>query len=387
MLAWPLTREELIEEQSRLAALGPATWRFEPDARIGGVFVCFACGQSGPGQAGDPAWAAASLGRVTTVVPGHAGAPYEPGLLALREGALLEAAVRALPDVPNILLVDATGRDHPRRAGLALQLGALLDLPTVGVTHRPLVAEGEWPADERGARAPLLLGGELVGYWVRTRAGTRPLAVHPAWRTDPDTAVDVILAASYARTPEPLRRARRRAREARALVNSDDWRENEEAMADVTAFLEEAGVDFDMLEHAYTERAADEAAALGIGPEEVAKTLVLVAPSRNVRTVLAASERIDLHKVAAVLGVGGKKVHLASEDDLARDYPDFELGAVPPFGAREDQVIVDERLAGRDSVVLEAGSHDRSVRLKAADLLRLTHAQVADICREEPAAG
>src|SRR5918994_2076008 len=158
-------------------------------------------------------------------------------------------------------------------------------------------------------------------------------------------------------------------------------------MADVTGFLEEAGVDFDVLEHAHTERAADEASALGIGPEEVAKTLVLVAPSGNVRAVLAASERIDLHKVAAVLGVGGKMVHLASEDDLARDYPDFELGAVPPFGGPEDEVVVDERLAGRDSVVLEAGTHERSVRLKTADLVRLARARVADLRREEPAEG
>ena len=158
-------------------------------------------------------------------------------------------------------------------------------------------------------------------------------------------------------------------------------------MTDVRGFLEEAEVDFDVLEHARTERAADEAAALGIGAEEVAKTLILVAPSGNVRAVLAASERIDVHKVAAVLGVGGKKVHLASEDDLARDYPDFELGAVPPFGGPEDRVVVDERLAGRDSVVLEAGTHERSVRLKAADLVRLTRAQVADIRREEPNAG
>jgi Ala-tRNA(Pro) deacylase len=157
-------------------------------------------------------------------------------------------------------------------------------------------------------------------------------------------------------------------------------------MLDVAAFLDEAGVDFDVLEHAHTERAADEAAALGVGPEEVAKTLVLVAPSGNVRAVLAASERIDVRKVAAVLGVGGKKVHLASEDALARDYPDFELGAVPPFGGPEDQVVVDERLAERDTVVLEAGTHERSVRLKAADLVRLTRAQVADISREEPTA-
>ena len=225
MPAWPHTREELIAEQSRLRVRRSATWRFEVEAKVGAVFVCFARGKSGPGQAGDPAWTAACVGRGMSVLAGHAGAPYEPGLLALREGALLEAAVRALPKLPDVLLVDATGRDHPRRAGLALQLGALLELPTVGVTHRPLVAGGGWPAEERGARSPLLRGSELVGYWLRTKAGTRPLAVHAAWRTDPDTAADVVLSVSRARTPEPLRRARQRAREARALNKSDYWRE------------------------------------------------------------------------------------------------------------------------------------------------------------------
>jgi deoxyribonuclease V len=214
--AWPRTREELIEEQLRLGALEPEPWRLDRNARIGGVFVCFARGQSGAGEAGDPAWPAASVGSRSAVAPGRAGAPYEPGLLALREGPLLEGAVRGLGEAPDVLLVDATGRDHPRRAGLAFHLGAVLELPTVGVTHRPLAAEGDWPPDVRGARSPLLLAGELVGYWLRTKAGTRPLAVHAAWRTDPETAVEIVLATCGMRTPEPLRRARRRAREARA---------------------------------------------------------------------------------------------------------------------------------------------------------------------------
>jgi deoxyribonuclease V len=216
---WPRTREELIEEQLRLAALDPEPWHLEPEARIGGVFVCFARWKSGPGHAGDPAWAAASAGEESVVVSGRAGAPYEPGLLAWREGVLLEAAVRALAAAPDVVLVDATGRDHPRRAGLALHLGALLGLPTVGVTHRPLAAAGEWPPDERGARSPLLLAGELVGYWLRTRAGTRPLAVHAAWRTAPRTAAQLVLSTCRARTPEPIRRARRRAREARETAS------------------------------------------------------------------------------------------------------------------------------------------------------------------------
>jgi Endonuclease V len=101
-------------------------------------------------------------------------------------------------------VVNATGRDHPRRAGLAVHLGAVLGLPTVGVTTRPLLAEGGWPPEKRGATTPLRLDREVVGCWVRTRPGARPVAVHAAWRTDASDAVRVVLAATRrARTPEP----------------------------------------------------------------------------------------------------------------------------------------------------------------------------------------
>ncbi|HEY6932805.1 MAG TPA: endonuclease V [Marmoricola sp.] len=222
MSGWPDDAQALAAEQQRVAALEDPVWAPPPDAAVGGCWVCFPRGTSGPGEAGDPAWAAAVVLRGGRVVAresrtGSAGAPYRAGLMALRVGRLLEATVRAMPRAPDVLLLDATGRDHPRRAGLARHLGVVLGLPTVGVTHRPLEASGEWPDDRRGATAPLVLGGEVVGCWVRTRAGTRPLAVHPGWRCDVDTAVEVVLRTTgRQRTPEPLRRARQLARRARA---------------------------------------------------------------------------------------------------------------------------------------------------------------------------
>jgi deoxyribonuclease V len=203
--------------QDELARRRGRPWAAAPASVVGACWICFPRGASGAGDRGDPAWAAAVARGDTAIVKGKAGAPYIPGLLALREGALLEAAVRELPRAPDVLLVDATGRDHPRRAGLATSLGAALDLPTVGVTHRPLLADGGWPAERRGAVAPLRIGRETVGCWLRVRAGLRPLAVHPGWRTDLDTAVAVVLGATTrVRTPEPLRRARTLARRARA---------------------------------------------------------------------------------------------------------------------------------------------------------------------------
>ena len=152
---------------------------------------------------------------------------------------------------------------------------------------------------------------------------------------------------------------------------------------ELTNRLDEAGVAYELLGHAHTESAAAEARTLGVVLEEVGKTLVLATPEGYVRAVVPASERLDLQKVRERLG-DGKRVHLASEEELARDYPEFELGAVPPLGgSRAERVLVDRRLAERESIVVEAGSHEQSIRVRTADLLRLTDADVADLCEEE----
>jgi deoxyribonuclease V len=222
---WPTDAGSLIAVQLELADAEPERWEPRDEAAlVGGCWACVARGLAGPGAAGDPAWSAAVTMHRNRVVDsglgaGVTGAPYAPGLLALRLGPVLEAPVRRLSATPDVLLTDAGGRDHPRRAGLAIHLGAVLDLPTVGVTHRPLLARGAWPEDVRGAASDLRLDGEIVARWLRTRAGTRPLVVHPGWRVDVATAVEIVMATTGRhRTPEPLRRARQLARRSRASV-------------------------------------------------------------------------------------------------------------------------------------------------------------------------
>ena len=153
--------------------------------------------------------------------------------------------------------------------------------------------------------------------------------------------------------------------------------------AKLLAALDETGVSYELLPHERTERALAEAEALGVDVADVAKTLVVSTPAGYVRAVLPAAERIDFAKLAEVLGAPKKQLHLATEEALERDYGGFELGAVPPFGGpRPDQVVVDRHAAERDSLVVEAGTHTESLRLATADLVRLTEAQVADICAE-----
>lgn len=141
--------------------------------------------------------------------------------------------------------------------------------------------------------------------------------------------------------------------------------------------LDAAKIDYELLDHRRTMTAVAEAHALGVEPRRVAKTVVLTTPDGFVRVVLAASDRIDLEKAREVLGTDD--VELASESVLAGAYPEFELGAVPPIVANGDRVLVDIRLCGTHSVILEAGTHEQSLRIRTADLLRLADAEIARI--------
>ena len=154
--------------------------------------------------------------------------------------------------------------------------------------------------------------------------------------------------------------------------------------------LSRTGLDYELIPHAHTERALDEATSLGLSPDEIAKTIVLGVTVRGdltiaatyARAVLPASERLDLHKLRTFFGES-REVRLATEPELAELYPEFELGAVPPLGGRtDDVVVVDPRLVSKESIAFEAGTHDESVRMKAADLVAATRAAIVDICQD-----
>lgn len=221
--SWPRTREELEAAQDSLGAERPEPcgWSGGP-LRVAGCAAVGRRGAAGPGGGGEAGFAAAVLVELgagpprllaTSEVVGALSAEFASGLLALREGPLLAEAIAALPGPPELLMVHAAGRDHPRGAGLAVMLGAILDLPSIGVTQRPLTAGGAPPENRSGAVSPLWRLGEEVARWVRTRGDARPIVAHAAWRTTPELAARVVLAATAGtRLPEPLRRALERAR-------------------------------------------------------------------------------------------------------------------------------------------------------------------------------
>jgi Ala-tRNA(Pro) deacylase len=91
--------------------------------------------------------------------------------------------------------------------------------------------------------------------------------------------------------------------------------------------------------------------------------------------VIPANTELDLDHVRSILGL--REVHLASEADLGRLFPDSELGAMAPLGNLFGiSVYVDEMLAAENFIAFNAGTHRDVVQMRFRDFERLVKPRV-----------
>ena len=136
--------------------------------------------------------------------------PYVPGLLSFREVPALLPALEQLRALPDVLMLDAQGRAHPRRFGLACHLGVLLDRPALGVAKTLFVGRHGELGAAKGSGVELVDRGDVVGMAVRTREKVKPVFVSVGHRITLKQAcqLTVRLAVRY-KLPEPTRLAHR----------------------------------------------------------------------------------------------------------------------------------------------------------------------------------
>ena len=152
-------------------------------------------------------------------------------------------------------------------------------------------------------------------------------------------------------------------------------------MTTVTESLTREHLGYEVIPHRRTQTARDEAYALGIDPDGVAKTVVMLTRSGYVRAVVPASKKVDVDAVRTLLA--DSSATIAPEAELVLAYPMFELGAVPPFGGPGgDRILIDSYLLDREWLVFEAGSQRESVRMRSADLRTLCAAEIASIATD-----
>ncbi len=153
-------------------------------------------------------------------------------------------------------------------------------------------------------------------------------------------------------------------------------------VAAITDYLEGAHVPFEVLEHEPTLSAAAEARTTGFPPDQVAKTVVLHDGSVYVIAAIPSSQRLDLHKLRLLLGAS-RQLQLASEQQIAHDFPALEVGSIPPFGPMVPAAeVIDRALLQPERILCPAGDHRHSVLVDPRDVVRMTAAKTARICQD-----
>lgn len=148
-----------------------------------------------------------------------AGAPYQPGFFAFREGPVIISGWQALlqTDIPrpDFLIIDGHGTAHPRKMGLASWVGIKLEIPAFGIAKDPLLRQAYTLNEDAGAFCEVMLDGETVGYVARTQTGVKPVFVSAGHKISQKTALDITfrLRGKY-RVIEPLRMADQAVRKA-----------------------------------------------------------------------------------------------------------------------------------------------------------------------------
>lgn len=121
------------------------------------------------------------------------------------------------------------------------------------------------------------------------------------------------------------------------------------------------------------------AAALGVEPERMLKTLLAELDGRLVCAVVPVAGSLDLKALAAALG--GKRAVMA-DPAAAQRSSGYVVGGISPLGQRTRlPTAVDETVELWDTVLVSAGRRGLSVELAPADLVRLTGAVLADLAR------
>ncbi|MDI5935926.1 aminoacyl-tRNA deacylase [Halomonas kalidii] len=142
------------------------------------------------------------------------------------------------------------------------------------------------------------------------------------------------------------------------------------SMARVKRFLDDNGVKYVIQLHSPAYTAQEVAEAAHVPGRHFAKCVMVEIDGRLALTVLPATDRVDLQRLAR--SVGAQSVELAKEADFEDRFPDCEPGAMPPFGNLfELEVFVSPHLAEADLISFNAGSHREVMQLAYSAFDRL----------------
>lgn len=149
------------------------------------------------------------------------------------------------------------------------------------------------------------------------------------------------------------------------------------SLQSVQAFLAEHAPDIEILEMGTSTATVGEAAAAhGVVPGQIAKTLSLWLRDEVILLILGGDARVDNRKYKDQFG--GKARMLSAAEVI--EWTGHPVGGVCPFGLPQSlRVFADVTLQKFDVVLPAAGAIHAAVRIEPARLVQLVRAQWVDV--------
>lgn len=148
-----------------------------------------------------------------------------------------------------------------------------------------------------------------------------------------------------------------------------------------TVMLEKAGAAFSLHEYDYDPGAdrvgLQAAAALGVAPETVFKTLMTLLDGKPLCAIIASDREVAMKRLAAA--AGGKSAQMMRPDEAER-MTGYRVGGISPFGQkRRVPVVIDRAALDWPEIYLNGGRRGLQVRIAPAEAVRILSATVAEI--------
>jgi len=126
------------------------------------------------------------------------------------------------------------------------------------------------------------------------------------------------------------------------------------------------------------------AEAMGVGPDAIIKSVLFILRRAEPLLVIASGQRlIDKKIIASHLEIGKKQVKIAKPEEVLH-WTGFPAGGVPPFGHPQPlRTWIDPAVLEQDLIYGGGGDENTLMRLRAADLLAPTKAEIVSVCSDQ----
>jgi Ala-tRNA(Pro) deacylase len=147
--------------------------------------------------------------------------------------------------------------------------------------------------------------------------------------------------------------------------------------AKLKKYLDANKVKYKALKHKLAYTAQEIAAAQKVPGKRVVKSVLVKVDERYILAVLPAIHLIDTDKFKKILKC--KTLKIAREKDIEKAIPDYEPGAMPPFGNLFNLDTYADKILIEDSeIVFNGGTHKDTVKMKFSDFEKLAKPRIAE---------